>query len=110
MRNTLLRVQPLSTAGPLVCLALLAFVLAGCQSNDEAAANAIQAYLAAKADANLEQMTRLSCTDWEPQAQIEATSFASMDAQLDNVACTVSGTDGDYTLVSCTGKIVTTYQ
>jgi hypothetical protein len=32
-----------------------------------------------------------------------------MNAKLEDVACTVAGSDGPYTLVSCGGKIVTTY-
>jgi hypothetical protein len=102
MRIPLLRVLP--------WLVLLGFGMAGCQSDQEAPAKAIEAYLAAKVDSNMDEMTRLSCPDWEAQAQIEATSFASMDAQLDNVSCTTGAADGDYTLVSCTGQIVTTYQ
>ena len=94
----------------LVGLAVCAFGLAACQSDQEAPAQAIESYLAAKVESNVDEMTRLSCPDWEAQAQIEATSFASMDAQLDNVSCTTGAADGDYTLVSCTGQIVTTYQ
>ena len=87
-----------------------AFALAGCQGDSQAPATAIENYLAAKVASDVDAMTRLSCPDWEAQAQIEATSFASMDAQLDNVSCTTGAADGDYTLVSCTGQIVTTYQ
>ena len=102
MRISLLRVA--------AWLVLLGFALAGCQSDQEAPAKAIEAYLAAKVESNVDEMTRLSCPAFEAQAQIEATSFASMDAQLDNVSCTTGGADGDYTLVNCTGKITTTYQ
>ncbi len=91
-------------------LALCAFGLAACQSNQDAPAQAIESYLAAKVESDVDAMTRLSCPAWEPQAQIEATSFASMDAQLDSVSCTVGAADGDYTLVNCTGQIVTAYQ
>lgn len=91
-------------------LVVLGFALAGCQSDKEAPAKAIQAYLAAKVESNVDKMTQLSCPAFEAQAQIEATSFASMDAQLQDVSCTTGAADGDYTLVSCTGKIVTSYQ
>ncbi|MCC7360123.1 MAG: hypothetical protein IT317_11630 [Anaerolineales bacterium] len=87
-----------------------ALALAGCQGDAEAPAKAIEKYLAAKVESNVAEMTRLSCPDWEAQAQIEATSFASMDAQLDQVSCTTGAADGDYRLVSCSGQIVTTYQ
>jgi hypothetical protein len=90
----------------------LAFFLAGCQagSNTAGAASAIQKYLAARAASDLDQMTLLSCPTWEAQARIEAASFKSMNAKLQEVICQVSGSDGGSTLVTCTGKIVTTYQ
>lgn len=91
----------------------LSFImLAGCQAaaDDQAPARAVEAYLAARVESNIDQMTLLSCPPWEAQARVEATSFQSMDARLDGVSCEVSGTDGDNTLVTCQGKIVTTYQ
>jgi len=107
MRISLLRVRPqLALAG----LALAGLALAGCQSDPEAPARAIEAYLAAKVESNVDEMTRLSCPDFEAQAQIEATSFASMEAALDGVSCVTGGAEGGFTLVTCTGQIVTTYQ
>ncbi len=90
----------------------LAFFAAGCQAGQSqaGAASAIEKYLAARAASDVDQMTLLSCPAWEAQARVEATSFKSMNARLQDVACTVSGTQGDSTLVTCQGKIVTTYQ
>ena len=90
----------------------LAFFLAGCQASasQAGAASAIQKYLAARAASDIDQMTLLSCPTWEAQARIEAASFKSMNAKLQDVICQVSGTDGSTTLVTCQGKIVTTYQ
>ncbi len=102
MRIPLLRLLP--------WLILAGFALVACSSDQDAPAKAIQDYLAAKVDSNVDKMTQLSCPDFEFQAQVEATSFASMDAALDNVTCKTSGTDGSFTLVSCAGQIVTTYQ
>ncbi len=102
MRMSLLRIAP--------WLVLAGFALAGCQSDQEAPAKAIEAYLAAKVESNVDEMTRLSCPAFEAQAQIEATSFASMDAKLEAVSCTTGAADGGYTRVSCTGQITTTYQ
>jgi hypothetical protein len=70
MRISLLRVAP--------WLVLAGFALAGCQADQEAPAKAIEAYLASKVESNVDEMTRLSCPAFEAQAQIEATSFASM--------------------------------
>jgi len=96
----------------LFALAALAFFLAGCQGGQSqaGAASAVEKYLQARAASDVDQMTLLSCPAWEAQARIEAASFKSMNAKLDGVSCQVSGSDGDSTLVTCQGKIVTTYQ
>ncbi len=96
-------------------LALLGLVLAGCgadnSSGDTAgAARAVEAYLEARVQQNVEKMTLLSCPAWEAQARVEAISFQSMDASLEGVTCEASGSQGANTLVDCAGKIVTTYQ
>lgn len=96
-----------------ICLlwVALGFCLAGCQGGaDQGAARAIEKYLQAKAASNVDQMTSLSCPAWEAQARVEATSFHSMNATLNGVACQVSGSVGGSTMVTCRGKIVTTYQ
>jgi hypothetical protein len=84
--------------------------LAACASPPAGtAADAVQNYLQARVDKNVDAMIGLSCPDWEAPARVEAASFASMNAVLDNVACTDAGTDGDAALVTCSGQIVTTY-
>ena len=88
----------------------LASGLAACQSSSGSAASAIEAYLQARVESNLDQMIRISCPEWEAQARIEATSFEAMNAGLEGVTCQDGGTEGNYRLVSCQGKIVTTYQ
>ena len=88
----------------------LAFFVAGCQGGQSRAASAIQQYLQARAASDVDQMTLLSCPAWEAQARVEAASFKSMNAKLEGVTCQVSGSDASGTLVTCQGKIVTTYQ
>ncbi len=84
--------------------------LAACQSQPSGSPpEAVQNYLQARVDKNVEQMIGLSCPDWEAQARIEAASFASMNAMLEEVACADAGADGGAALVTCSGKIVTTY-
>ncbi len=70
---------------------------------------AIYGYLEARARADVEDVTALACQAWRGQAATEAVSFRSMQAKLDGVVCTVNGLSGPYTLVGCTGKIITTY-
>jgi hypothetical protein len=91
-------------------LALCALLLAACQPSSDGAVAAIENYLAARVEKDVDAMTRLSCPAWEGQARIEALTFAAMEARLDGVSCEAGGTDGDFQLVSCAGQIVTTYQ
>ena len=95
------------------CLAALSLLLAACgggAADQSGAATTIEAYLEARVQQNVEQMTLLSCPEWEAQARLEAVSFQSMDATLDGVTCEPGGSQGGSTLVDCQGKIVTTYQ
>jgi hypothetical protein len=89
---------------------LLIVMLTGCQADEQAAARAVEAYLQARVESNVERMAQLSCPAWEAQARVEAASFQAMNAALEGVACAVSGSDGRFTLVACSGKITTTYQ
>jgi hypothetical protein len=77
---------------PLLFLCIVV-LLAACQPSADGAARAI-----------------VACPAWEAQARIEALTFEAMDARLEGVSCAVLGEDGEYTLVACQGKIVTTYQ
>jgi hypothetical protein len=96
-------------------MAAMGLLLAGCQAGSNGgdtagAARTVEAYLQARVEENVEQMTLLSCPAWEAQARLEAVSFQSMDATLDGVTCEAGGAQGDGTLVNCQGQIVTTYQ
>lgn len=99
----------------LAALVVAGLLLAACQGGSagadaRGAADAIEAYLQARVESNVDRLSLLSCSDWEAQAQIEASTFEAMNAVLDGVSCNDAGTEGDLTLVSCQGKIVTTYQ
>ena len=69
----------------------------------------VLAYLEARVKADAEEVVPLVCKAWKSAAVTEAISFRSMNAQLEGVACTANGSSGAYTLVGCTGKMVTTY-
>lgn len=55
------------------------------------------------------QLVLSSCAAWEAQAKTELASFSAVSVSLEDASCTESSEDGDYTLVSCTGKIVANY-
>ena len=83
--------------------------LVACQSSGSAP-TAVQAYLEARVQSNVNRMINLSCPDWESQARIEASTFQAMKARIEGLNCEENGSDGNFTLVGCQGKIVTTYQ
>lgn len=91
-------------------VAILAAVISACSSSDSVApARAVEAYLNALVAKDADVLPTLVCGDWEEDALIELDSFQAVEARLDNVACTQTGTDGDTALVDCTGNIVASY-
>jgi len=90
---------------------LLLPVLSACggsgQTNDAAAA--IEAYNQALVAKDANRLANLSCAAWEADAKNELDSFGAVSARLEEPSCQVSGKDGEYTLVSCTGKIIADY-
>ena len=88
--------------------ALIGLGLAACQKTDSAA-KTVEAYLQARAQSDETQMINLSCADWEADARTEAASFKSMNAKLDGVTCQTASSDSSTAIVTCQGKIVTSY-
>jgi uncharacterized protein YcfL len=85
-------------------------ILAGCSSSAQnGAAKAVEGYLQAVTAQDINKASSLSCANWESSAQLEVDSFSAVTAKLDGLSCKETGTDGKFTLVSCQGKIVTTY-
>lgn len=105
--------SPYNSSARAAWLALVFIFLAACGDGatpDSAAAGRnVEAYLRARVESNVEQMISLSCAGWEAKARIEATSFQSMDAKLDGVTCQASAADSTKSIVTCTGRILTSY-
>jgi hypothetical protein len=96
----------------LILISTLVFavlILAACASNTDAPVQAVQNYLNALVNKEADKLPSLVCADWEDDALIELDSFQAVDARLEDVACSQTGTDGDTALVLCTGNIVATY-
>lgn len=100
---------------PLWMLCLL--VLAACggtsggtaNTADDGAAAVVEAFWEAKVAGNAEALAGLMCAALEADVEMQALSFASVDARIEDMACTRSGSEGDVTLVACDGQIVATY-
>lgn len=90
-------------------LAVLAAAGCGAAANTSPAAQAVQSYLQARVDANTDMLSTLSCKEWEAEAVAEGESFSGLNAQLEQAACKEASTADGFTIVSCSGKISTTY-
>jgi hypothetical protein len=90
---------------------LMAALLAGCSSasKGDSAARAVEGYLQALAERDLNQVISQSCAAWEAQARLEYDSFAAVKLELKDVSCQATGEDQAYTLVACTGSIIANY-
>lgn len=76
----------------------------------DSAAKAVESYLTLRNNKDVNKLLAVSCKDWEGQATAEIASFQSMNASLDSLSCQPSGTDGQFTVVKCSGKLSTQYQ
>jgi predicted small secreted protein len=93
-------------------LLALTLVLAACSSPSGAvsgAPKAVEDYLTALVGQDADKISTLSCADWEETALLELDSFQGVTARVDAPACAETGTEGDASLVTCTGKIIATY-
>ena len=91
---------------------LLLLHMAGCSGgaqNGSGAAGAVEAYNQALVAKDADRLSTLSCADWEGDARTELESFGAVETTLEDMDCQESGTEGDYTLVACTGTISADY-
>lgn len=102
------KVRFLSLTATLLFLSLFLMACTSRSIND-APIQAVETYVQALADKNADQMIATSCAAWEAQAQLELDAFVGVQTRVENMACQVTGTEGVYTLITCTGEIVATY-
>lgn len=90
---------------------ILLIILVACNSAAQTTdpAKAVEGYLAALVERDLNQMINRSCADWEAQARVEYDSFAAVKLNLQDLQCQTSGQEGEYTLIACTGSIIANY-
>lgn len=84
----------------------LALLLAACGGGKPASVQVVENFLNALVTKNADQLSALSCGDYEQSALMLMDSFEAVESQLESLACeeAASGT------VKCTGKIITSYQ
>jgi hypothetical protein len=93
----------------MIILALVVLILTACAKSSNPG-TVVEDYLKAKVSAKADKMVSLSCSAWEAQAQQESAAFESVSAELKDLSCKKSGEEGEYTLVTCEGKLVIQYR
>ncbi|MBE0685730.1 MAG: hypothetical protein IH585_06990 [Anaerolineaceae bacterium] len=88
---------------------LLLTILSACTPKNSQPEMAVEAYLNAIVEADLEKITTVSCAEWEEDAWLELDSFQGVDVSLVDMQCTQSGSEGDIALVTCSGNFLTSY-
>ncbi|MEL6403962.1 MAG: hypothetical protein AAFN11_17985 [Chloroflexota bacterium] len=89
-----------------VLILLIGIILTACGSTTSSPTETVEAYLQAKISADADTVSNLICSELESTVENEVASFSSVEARIDDLACT-SNTDD--TVVSCDGTIVGTY-
>jgi hypothetical protein len=69
-------------------------------------ARVVEQYLTAKAAADEAAMRPLLCSAMEADLPLEASSFASLEVEVEGMSCQ---RQGDTNIVACSGKYVVTY-
>ena len=87
------------------------FILAGCAGSGgkSGAVSAVETYYQAIVSQDDTRFTSVTCADYEEMALIELDSFQGVKAELQDFACQETGTQGEFTLVQCQGKIAASY-
>lgn len=95
---------------PAVLLVLLfAMLISACGKAPDPAAKAVEDYLTALVNKDSTRLSALSCAEWEASAMLELDSLQAVATKLVGLTCSVTGTNGINSEISCQGKILTTY-
>jgi len=95
----------------IIILSAGAVILAACSGTaaNSGPEKAVETYLTALVNQDVNRLTTASCKAWEEKARLEADSFQAVKAKLDGMVCTKAGDEGASAKVTCTGKIIATY-
>jgi uncharacterized protein (UPF0254 family) len=89
---------------------ILILFISGCSTAKKPnPSDATYEYLKALSEKDKTKVINLSCKSWEEQASLEVDALLSVGAALNNVHCQVTGSEGDFQLVNCSGILDLTY-
>lgn len=92
----------------IVIVLLIGVTACGADSGSDPAETTM-AYLEALAAQDKDSVVSLVCKEWEEQAVLEVDALLSVGAELNNVSCSQTGTEGEDALVVCDGSLDLTY-
>ena len=92
-----------------VLIITLILLLTACSSNQNGAAQAVEAYIQALSNKDQAKLSNLSCSDWEADAMLEMDSLTAVGSKVENLACQQTGQEGSDTYISCTGVMALDY-
>ncbi len=92
-----------------ILILLVLGIITACDQATTPANEVVLSYLQSLVEGDADSLRSLSCASLESGAIARASSFASVDASVEDAVCTVDGTDGDFTRVTCTGDILFVY-
>lgn len=91
--------------------ALIALLSVSCSPADSSdAAGVLEQYIQALANKDKAVITNLSCNEWEESAILEVDALLSVEAVIKDLACEISGEDGEDIFVVCGGSLDLTYK
>jgi hypothetical protein len=91
-------------------LTVLAVIVVACNSApSETPVSGVENYLKAMTAADEAALLTRTCKAQEGDVSGVADSMRSMNATIEGLSCRDAGTDGDYTIVACTGNLITNY-
>jgi len=93
----------------LLIVTSLILTLIGCSNDQTGASKTVEAYVKALSKQDANQISTLSCSDWEQNALLEVDSFTAVSSEVKDLACQESGQDGGNVFVSCTGTLALDY-
>lgn len=88
---------------------VLLVLLSACSGGKSGAVSAIETYINALGNKDVNQISSISCSDWEQNALTEVDSLAAVGTKVEDISCTETGKEGTDTFVSCTGRIAMDY-
>ena len=93
----------------ILILLALAFLLSACSGGRSEAADVVEGYYRNMVGKYDERFVAATCAEWEEFALLEYDSFGGVTTELEDFSCRETGTEGEFTLVQCDGKIVASY-